>query len=69
MKQYDFASRLVDLRTDKGISQRALAKEINISQVAISQWENRENEPTMQSLIKLAQYFNVSVDYLVGLQE
>lgn len=61
-----FKDRLKELRQDKHIGQKALAKILNISHGAISFWENGQREPTMSSLIVLADYFDVSIDYLVG---
>ena len=64
-----FKERLKELRQDKGVGQKALAKQLNLSHGAISFWENGQREPTMSNLIVLAQYFGVSVDYLVGLKD
>lgn len=57
--------RLKELRKSKGISQLKLAMDINTSQNTISRYENGEREPGINELIKLADYFNVSVDYLL----
>ena len=46
-----------------------LSKAIGVSKGIISLWENGEREPGMNSLILLAQFFNVSIDYLVGLED
>lgn len=58
--------RIKDLREEKQISQSALAVAIGTSQRNIGRWENKENEPTYSQLIKLADFFEVSIDYLVG---
>lgn len=58
--------RLKQIREDKDIKQEVLAKEIGVKQTTISNWESGAREPDIQSLIKLAKYFNVSVDYLIG---
>lgn len=57
--------KLKELRKSKGISQLKLAMDINTSQNTISRYENGEREPGINELIKLADYFNVSVDYLL----
>ncbi len=54
------------LRTDKGISQQALAEIIGISQQSVNKYENHNIEPDITTLILLAKYFNTSVDYLIG---
>lgn len=61
--------RLKELRKKKGISQLRLATELNTSQNTISRYETGEREPGIAELIKIANYFNVSVDYLIGRTE
>ena len=64
-----FADRLKDLRNEKGLSLKQLAKELDISDAAISRWENQLRVPNIIELKKIAEFFNVSADYLLGLQE
>ena len=61
--------RLKELRTKKGVSQLRLATELNTTQNTISRYETGEREPGIDELIKIADYFNVSVDYLIGRTE
>ena len=61
--------RLKELRKKKGISQLRLATELNTTQNTISRYETGEREPGIDELIMLADYFNVSVDYLIGRTE
>ena len=61
--------RLKELRKKKGISQLRLATELNTTQNTISRYETGEREPGIDELIKIADYFNVSVDYLIGRTE
>ena len=63
-----FATRLRELRTDKKLSMKNLAKQINTTDTAISNWENDINEPKISYLVSLAKFFNVSTDYLLGLE-
>ncbi len=58
--------RIKELRKAKGISQLKLAMDLNTSQNTISRYETGEREPGISELIKLADYFHVSVDYLIG---
>ncbi|MBQ0099410.1 MAG: helix-turn-helix transcriptional regulator [Firmicutes bacterium] len=51
---------------EKNISQVELGKLVNMSKMAISHWESGHSEPSISQLILLSNYFNVSVDYLVG---
>ena len=61
--------RLKELRKDKHISQLKLAIDLNMNQNAISRYENLEREADYETLIKFADYFNVSIDYLLGRTE
>ncbi|MBQ9953145.1 MAG: helix-turn-helix transcriptional regulator [Clostridia bacterium] len=58
--------RLKELRNAKGISQLKLAMDLNMNQNTISRYETGEREPGVNELIRIADYFNVSVDYLIG---
>lgn len=64
-----FAKRLVELRKEKGISQAQLAKIIGSSLSIVCYWETNKSEPTAPYLVKLADCFDVSVDYLLGRKE
>lgn len=63
-----FAERLRELRQEKGLSMKELAKELNTTDAAISYWENNINDPKITYLKVIAIYFNVSTDYLLGLE-
>ncbi len=58
--------KLRQIRKDKKISQLKLALDLNTSQNTISRYETGEREPGINELIKIADYFNVSIDYLLG---
>ncbi len=58
--------RLKALRKARGISQLKLAMDLNMNQNNISRYENGEREADYRTLIKLADYFGVSIDYLLG---
>ena len=57
--------RLKEIRKKKGISQLKLAMDLNMNQNTVSRYETGEREPGINELIKIADYFNVSVDYLL----
>ena len=63
-----FKNILKDLRLEKGLGQTELASAIGVSKGIISLWENGLREPNMYSLIVLSQFFNISIDELVGLK-
>ena len=58
--------RLKQLRKKRKISQLKLALDLNMNQNTISRYENMEREADYKTLIKIADYFNVSLDYLLG---
>ena len=58
--------RLKELRKKKRISQLKLALDLNMNQNSISRYENLEREADYETLIRFADYFNVSLDYLLG---
>ena len=62
-----FGERLKALRLEKGLGQIRLANELRVSKSVISLWENGGSEPTLSNLVKVAKYFNVSIDYLAGI--
>ena len=61
--------RLKALRRERGISQLKLAMDLNMNQNSISRYENGEREADYETLIKFADYFGVSLDYLLGRTE
>lgn len=58
--------RLKELRKSRKISQLKLALDLNMNQNSISRYENMEREADYETLIKFADYFDVSLDYLLG---
>lgn len=58
--------RLKDLREDKDVKQKELAELLNIKQNTYSQYENGKREIPLEMLWKLADFYDVSVDYLIG---
>lgn len=64
-----FKDILKYLRLERGTGQVELAKDLGVSKGTISLWENGLREPSMSSLIILAKYFGVTIDYLVGIEK
>ena len=62
----DFSRSLALLRREKGVSQRAAAKELGISQALLSHYENGVREPGLAFVTKACDYYNVSADFLLG---
>ena len=58
--------RLRDMREDKDLKQRELAEMLNVSQTTYSRYERGELDIPSAALIKLADFYNVSVDYILG---
>ncbi len=61
-----FCDRLRQLREEAGVSMNQLAAAVSVSDAAVCKWENGNAEPKVSYLIKLSEYFECSVDYLVG---
>lgn len=61
-----FLMRLKELRKQKNISQLKLAMDLGMNQTSISRYENGERQADHETLIAFADYFKVSVDYLLG---
>ncbi len=68
-KMSKFSENLIRLRKEKNLTQQGLAYYLNVTQQCISEWENDRIEPTMSNLIRLADCFDVSIDFLVGRKE
>ena len=64
-----FSQNLKDLRKERNISQSELAHEIGVTQGTIYFWENKINEPTAGYVLKLANYFNITTDELLGVEK
>lgn len=59
--------RIRELRTAKRVSQVELAQRLGITKQCVSNWENNNIQPSLEMLVKLADFFHVSTDYLLGL--
>jgi len=64
-----FAQRIKHLRESRGLGVRQLADELGISHSAISHYENKKRTPDVTICKLYAQYFGVTMDYLVGLED
>ena len=65
----NFASRLKKLRKDRNMLQKNLAEELDLAQTTIANYEQNKRFPNQETLIKIARYFNVSLDYMLGQTE
>lgn len=62
----NFPQRLKELRLENGLTQKELAKSIEVGRTTISEYESGKIVPKQEGLLKIANHFNVSVDYLTG---
>ena len=69
MKKMNFAINLRELMMENKLSQQEIAVKIGVSQRAVSKWLRSETEPTATNLFNLALFFDVSADFLLGLEE
>lgn len=61
-----FTERLKELRLKKGLTQTELGEKVGVKQNTFTNWENGKREPSFENLIKLADLFEVSLDWLFG---
>lgn len=61
-----FSIRLKELREKKGLSQAQLAKDLNVGVGSVGMWESTQRTPPAKRLQLIAEYFDVTVDYLLG---
>ena len=65
----DFSENLKELRTSRNLTQGELAKRLWVNKSIISAYENQERLPSVSVLVKMALEFNVSIEYLLGLDK
>ncbi len=64
-----FQEKLKEMRKMYGLTQRQVAEKLGISQPSYIRYENGTSEPTLENLVKLADLFDVSADFLLGRKE
>lgn len=64
-----FGDRLRELRKNKNVSQEEIGDFFGVAKQTISNWENNITEPTMETIKKMAEYFKVTTDYLLGFNQ
>ena len=64
-----FGSILKELRKERGLTQKAMAKKLSVAVPTLSHWECDYQEPSFELLRTLCKYFDVSADYLLGLED
>lgn len=62
----NFPERIIEIKKQKNLLQKTIAESIGITVRNYQRYEKGEQQPTLPVLIKLADYFDVSLDYLVG---
>lgn len=65
----DFSERLYNLRKQKNLSQKELAQKLGVAQASINYWEKAQRTPSIDMVALIADFFNVSIDYLMGLDD
>jgi transcriptional regulator with XRE-family HTH domain len=61
-----FTEKLIQLRKDSGLSQAKLAKQLGIPQQTVNKYEHEQVVMTIQKLVDFANFYNVSIDWLLG---
>ena len=65
----DFVNKIEQLLNDRGISGRKMQEDLGLSSAAISSWKRRDTIPGGETIIALCKYFDVSADYLLGIEK
>lgn len=63
------SQNLIKIRKEKGIKQKDLAKELDIPYTTYNAYEIEKATPTIETIIKIAKYYNVTTDYLLGIED
>lgn len=66
MQTFLFLKGLKQIRKERNLTQLKVAMDLNISREALSHYENGKREPSIELLIKMSEYFNVSIDFLIN---
>ena len=72
MKEFNciqFSERIKLLRLEKGVGQNKMAEDLGLSNASISYWETGKQIPSAEVIFKMAVYFEVTADYLLGLND
>ena len=64
-----FPSRLTELLKENNLSKRGFAKLIGVSAMSVSDWSTGKVQPTAENIYIISEYFGVSADYLLGLED
>ncbi len=64
-----FNGRIKELRTEKKLSQSQFGEILGVNQRTVSNWEKNIRQPDFETLEKIAKYFGVTTDYLLGLED
>lgn len=65
---FDFGENLKELRLSNHLKQKDIADKLEVSATTVLRWENNYKYPSVENLIELATFYNVSLNYLVGLE-
>ena len=68
MDESKFGQRVKELRIERDLTQESMAKEFNVHRTTVKDLEIRGKEPNYITLVKIAKFFEVSTDYLLGLE-
>lgn len=67
--KYEIKTRIKELRRERGLTQKQLSKLVNKSETGLASWEQGLSEPSVNDIRLLCKIFEVSADYLLGLED
>ena len=65
----EIGNKIKKLREDYNLSQTQLAKQLGYDQTLIAKWESNDRTPNLECVVKIAKIFNITTDYLLGLED
>ena len=69
MVKMDYIDRLTEIRNDRDIKQSTIAEILGVKQSAVSKYEKRRTQSSVDDIIKLCNFYKISADYILGLPE
>ena len=65
----NYSERLKELRIEKGLTQKEMASKLDVSTTGYAGWEQGKREPSISFIIKICEFFGVTTDYFLGVEE
>lgn len=64
-----FCKRLYTLRKEQNLTMECFGFQMKVSKQAVCRWENGERQPSLEMIVRISEFYNVSTDYLLGVSD